>query len=87
MARVLITGANGHIGSNTVHNLLWDNHEVVPFVRHGADLRGLEKLNLNCVYGDVLDAVSLERAAQDCEVIIHTAAVYRNWAQNPDGII
>lgn len=87
MARVLITGANGHMGSNTVRNLLRDNHAVVPIVRHGADLRDIEKLNLNCVSGDLLDAVSLERAALGCEVIIHTATVYRNWDKNPDEII
>ncbi len=36
MARVLVTGANGHIGSNTVRSLLRQGNEVVAFVRRNA---------------------------------------------------
>jgi len=43
MTRVFVTGANGFIGANIIHSLLRHGHEVVPFIRRNADLRGIEK--------------------------------------------
>jgi len=87
MARILITGANGHLGANTVRRLLHHGHEVVPFVRHNADLRGIEKLGLAYRYGDIMDCESLTTAADGCDVIIHTATLVKTWAKNPDEIM
>ena len=87
MTHVLVTGANGHIGANLVRSLLKKGHMVTPFVRHTSDLRGLDGLEIPCVYGDVMDADSLIAAAEGCDVIIHCAAVYRTWAKNPDEIM
>ena len=85
--RVLVTGANGHLGANIVRSLLRHNHDVVPFVRRSSDLRGLQGLNLDYAYGDILDGPSLQAAATGCGAIIHTAAVYRYWAQDPAEIM
>ncbi len=87
MARVFITGANGHIGANTVRSLLRHGHEVVPFVRRNADLRGIEKLGLKYRYGDIMDCESLRAAAEGCDAIIHTATLVKIWAKNPDEIM
>lgn len=87
MARVLVTGANGHVGANTLRALLARGHEPVPFVRQGADLRGIEKLGLACRYGDVMDAASVQVAVKGCDVIVHTAAVYSTWTKDPDEIV
>lgn len=84
MSRVLVTGANGHIGSNTVRSLLNRGHEVVPFVRRTSDLRGLDGLGLEYRYGDVRDYDSLSSAVEGCDAVIHHAAVFKSWAKNPD---
>jgi dihydroflavonol-4-reductase len=76
MNRILVTGANGHLGANIVRSLLQKGYQVVPFVRRNADLRGLAGLNLTYCYGDVLDPASLLAACQGCDAVIHTAAVY-----------
>lgn len=47
MEKVFLTGANGHVGANTTRELLKQGHEVVAFVREGADLRGLDGLVQN----------------------------------------
>ncbi|HEU0292944.1 MAG TPA: NAD-dependent epimerase/dehydratase family protein [Anaerolineales bacterium] len=87
MTRILVTGANGHIGANVVRSLLKHGYEVVPFVRTTSDLRGLAPLNLTYAYGDVMDESSLLAATEGCDAIIHTAAVYRYWAKDPDEIM
>ena len=40
-SRILVTGANGHLGANTIRALLKKNYEVNAFVRNNSDLRGL----------------------------------------------
>ena len=85
--RVLATGANGHLGANVVRALLKRGYEVMPFVRQGSDLRGLQGLGLTYVYGDVMDAAALTTAAEGCDVMIHMAAVYRFWKQDAAEVI
>lgn len=87
MTRILVTGANGHLGANVVRSLLRREHEVVPFVRRTSDLRGLAGLGLSYQYGDLMDVASLKAAMAGCEVVIHAAAVYKMVAPNPDDII
>ena len=87
MSRVLVTGANGHLGANTVRALLGHGHEVVAFVRPSADLRGLAGLDIHVARGDVLDRESLVAAALGVEVIIHSAAVFAYWSKEPEQIL
>jgi dihydroflavonol-4-reductase len=85
--KVLVTGANGHIGANVVRELLEEGHEVRAFVRKTADLRGIEGLDIELVYGDVMSLDTLIPAAQGCERIIHLAAVYKTIASTPEEIV
>ena len=86
MTRVLVTGANGHLGANTVRALLGRGHEVVAFVRPAADLRGLAGLDIQYAFGDVMDGGSLISAARGAGAIIHSAAVFAYWSRDPDQI-
>lgn len=81
--KVLLTGANGHLGSNTARALIERGHAVVAFVRPTADLRGLTSLQLTYAQGVVTDAKALTTAAEGCDAIIHCAAVYNLWAKDP----
>jgi dihydroflavonol-4-reductase len=83
MSRVLVTGASGHIGTNTVRILAGRDYEVIPFVRRTSDLRGIEKLGLNYRYGDVRDYESVVTAVEGCDAVVHHAAVYKVWAKDP----
>lgn len=85
--RVLVTGANGHIGCNLVRDLVEHGYEVVPFVREGAVVKGIEGLGLELARGDVLDASSVERAVEGCEIVFHAAAPYVLWAKDPRTIV
>ena len=76
MTRVLLTGANGHLGANLCRSLIKHGYQVLAFTRPGADKRGLDSLELTHVLGDVLDGDSLKAAAKGVDIIIHSAAVF-----------
>lgn len=85
--KVLVTGANGHIGANVCRELLAQGHEVRAFVREQADLRGIEGLDVEIVHGDVMQLDTLLPAAEGCERIIHLAAVYKTIAKTAEEIV
>lgn len=77
--RVLVTGGAGYLGSTMVPILLQRGHHVVvydkfmwgafPLLPHAANP------NLEIVRGDILDRNLLARHMEDCDVIIHLAAI------------
>lgn len=72
MARALVTGATGLVGSHIVDQLLRDGWDVRALVRTPnpeLEVRGVETAR-----GDVLDADSFARAAAGRDVVFHTAA-------------
>lgn len=87
MQTALVTGANGHIGSNLTRELLSRGINVVALVRENADLRGLDGLNVKLARGDVLDADAVRRAVEGCDVVFHLAAPYAVWAKDPAQIV
>ncbi len=75
----LVTGANGLIGANLVRELIASGHTVRVFVRRSSNITSLAGLEVETVYGDVLDLESLVPAVKGCDVIFHTAAVFSYW--------
>jgi nucleoside-diphosphate-sugar epimerase len=72
VARALVTGATGLVGSHIVERLVHDNWKIRALVRSPAPWLG--SLGVECVKGDVLDGDSFARAADECDVVFHTAA-------------
>jgi len=78
--KVLVTGASGFVGSHTVKALLEAGHDIRGLVRSAARLeRALEPLgcadSVEVVGGDMLDPTAVEKALDDCEAVVHAAAV------------
>jgi dihydroflavonol-4-reductase len=82
MQKIFVTGANGHIGCNTVRELLSSGYSVKALVRKTSDLRGLRGLDLEICYGDVQDRQSLIDGSRGCHCIVHLAAVYQYFAKS-----
>lgn len=72
MARALVTGATGLVGSYIAERLLNDGWTVRALVRRPSAF--LTELGAAIVTGDVLDADGFARAAAGCDVIFHAAA-------------
>ncbi|MBU4331605.1 NAD-dependent epimerase/dehydratase family protein [Patescibacteria group bacterium] len=83
---VFLTGATGFIGSKILQELLTRKYEVRVFVRRTSNLESLKKFNINICYGDITDKASVEKAAQGCDFIIHSAALYSLWLPQKDSI-
>ncbi len=83
---VLVSGANGFVGSAVVRALRRHGYAVRALVRPGSDIANLDGLDVEIVHGDLLDPASLQRALQGCEGLFHVAADYRLWARDPRAI-
>ena len=77
--RVLVTGANGFIGSNLAKHLLSKGLAVNALVRKSSNLDFLQNLDVNIVYGDIGDKDSLRIALHDCQQVFHVAGLASDW--------
>lgn len=81
MAKVLVTGAGGFIGSHLAERLVADGHTVRAMVHYNAmGSRGwLDRSPLadqmEVVFGDIAQAESVDQACQDVSTIFHLAAL------------
>ncbi|MFH1321789.1 MAG: NAD-dependent epimerase/dehydratase family protein [Bacteroidota bacterium] len=72
--KVLVTGADGLLGSNLVRELLERDYEVRGFIEVGKENGTLTGLKIEKFYGDLLNKENVNEAVKDIDVIIHAAA-------------
>lgn len=77
--KILVTGADGFVGSNLVRELLDRKYEVVAFVQRGVDPVTLKGLPVEFRYGDLLDEASIHAAMAGCGAMVHSAALLSVW--------
>ena len=80
--KCFVTGASGFIGANLAHELVAHGHEVKVLVREGSNLRGLEGVECQRVYGDVSQRALLEQSIHGCDWCFHVAASYHLWLRD-----
>ncbi len=83
--RILITGANGFLGSSIVKLAVKKKFKVSVLVRENSDLKNLKEIKskLEFYYGDLRNFNLLELAIADNDIVFHVAADYRLWSRNP----
>lgn len=75
--KILVTGGAGFIGSNLVHRLVSDDHEVVVFdnLLRGNKLEPDTFKKVQFINDDIRNLKSVEDASKGCDVIFHLAAI------------
>jgi len=88
--RILVTGANGFIGSVVVRKLVASGPIVRCLVRKTSDTSRIDDLRYERAEGDVRDPAALEAAAANCNAVIHLAST-ANWSdmssREMDGVV
>ena len=78
MAKVLVTGGAGFIGSSVARKCVRNGHEVVILDNLSSSstkvLEHLESLGAIVVIGDIRDPDIVQRAMRGCDAVIHLAA-------------
>lgn len=82
MAKVLVTGAAGFIGSHVTRQLVQQGRKVRAMVRPGEDTRNLDGLDVEQVQGDILVPEQVEAAMAGCDTLYHLAAIYAIWMRD-----
>ena len=77
--KVLLTGADGFLGSNITRELLLQGYEVKAFHTLHRQTITLEGLPITRYMGDLLNKNDLESAIEGCDMIIHAAASTSVW--------
>ena len=79
---VLVTGADGLLGSNLVRELLEQGFSARVLVQPGSRSPTLQGLPVEMVTGDLLGQDdALKDAARGCDAIFHCAAITNLWAR------
>jgi len=73
MRRILVTGANGFIGSHLVDRLVAEGEAVRGLVRTTSNLCWLNPERIELVTGELSDAESLRKAVFGTDAVIHLA--------------
>lgn len=79
---VFVTGSTGLLGSNLVRALVEQGHNVKALARHREKARKvLGNLNVEIVTGDMENVDAFEEHLQGVDVLMHTAAYFREYYQ------
>ncbi len=82
MAKVLVTGATGFVGSHIVRKLLNLGHQVRILRRKTSSVKMVEGLAVETAIGDVTDRDSVFEAVKGCEAVFHVAGHVSFWKGN-----
>lgn len=86
---VLVTGANGFLGSYLTRLLVKENNRVRILIRKNSCLDLLQDVldQVEIAYGDILDIPSLEAAFEGVEEVYHTAAIISFESGNKETLL
>ncbi|GAB1401127.1 NAD(P)-dependent oxidoreductase [Elusimicrobiota bacterium] len=75
--KILLTGANGFVGSHIVEELILNNYDVTCIVRKNSNLQWIKTQSVKLKYGSLEDKQFLKEVVSDVDIVIHCAGVVR----------
>jgi len=86
--KILITGANGFLGSAITKLAIKKGYKVSVLIRKNSNLDNLIKYQskINFFYGDLRNKSDLFEPVKESDIIFHVAADYRLWSRKPSEI-
>jgi len=85
---ILVTGGTGFLGKYIVRELLNEGHDLRLLVRNASKRKLPDWAPMvDVVEGDILDVLSLERAMEGIEQVVHAAAIVSFWRKERDKIL
>ncbi len=85
MSKVFLTGGTGFIGGNLVTKLLAKGYKVKVLVRNKELLEKHQwKDQVEVILGDIVEPETFSGKINDCEIIIHSAAIIGFWNRTWD---
>src|SRR5437588_12267979 len=82
--RFFITGATGFVGGHLAEACVARGDTVSTVARPTSDTALLDRLGASVFRGELTDAVLLQRALEDAEVVVHCAAKVGDWGPIED---
>ena len=76
----IITGATGFIGSHITKKLVERGEKVKVLIRKTSNTKNIDDLNVEKIYGDVLNKESLVSAFKGCDTLYHLA-LGQDWGE------
>ncbi|PKO00613.1 MAG: hypothetical protein CVU42_03460 [Chloroflexi bacterium HGW-Chloroflexi-4] len=77
--KILVTGANGFVGSSLCRKLAAEGHQVRGMVRATSDLTLLQGVNVELVLGSLSNRGDLQKATINQDLVFHVAAAVTDW--------
>ena len=74
MSKILLTGANGFLGTNVLNELLSRGYLVRGFILPGTNKNFIQKPGVEIFEGNLLNQDDVNKAVLGCDAVIHTAA-------------
>lgn len=76
---VFLTGGTGFIGTHAARALAGRGHRLTCLARRSSNIRDLENLGADIVFGDVRDRRPLASAMAGCDALVHLAGACSFW--------
>ncbi|MBN1953249.1 MAG: NAD-dependent epimerase/dehydratase family protein [Bacteroidales bacterium] len=77
--KILLTGADGFLGTNITRELLGRGYKVRAFIQPGRPTELLNDLDIGKFEGDILNEEDIFQALEGCDALIHAAANTSIW--------
>lgn len=84
--KVLITGADGMLGSSICREAISQGYQVRAMVLPGRKVSVLDGLDVSYCYGNLLDRQSIYDAVEGCDYVINVAASTQIWPRRSKNI-